>query len=123
MPADYRDDLLEFCERMFAGDITVISGKMMGHPGYKIEMNNKFFVFAFEDGLALKLPPELYEEALASNAFTPFQPGNDGKPMSTWVVWTEPEPDDYRADWNRWLGAAQQYTAAEPPNKKRRKKS
>ena len=119
---DYRDDLLEYLERRFAGDPDVFFGKMMGHPGLKLETNNKFFVFVYEDGFALKLPPGLYEEALARSDFTPFQPGSDEKPMSTWVVWSLPEPEEYEPDWDLFIHGAKHYTASEPANTRGRRK-
>ena len=117
----YRDDLLEYFETKFISDPVLIKSQMMGHPGFKFSHNNKFLVFCYEDGIAIKLPPEEYESALKRDDITPFMPGNDKHPMSTWIVWSVPEPEDYEKDWHIFE-SAYTYTASEPPNKKRKRK-
>jgi len=119
MPLNYRDDLLEYSENKLFRDPFVDSGRMMGHPGFKTANNGKFFLFLYEDGFALKMPPEVYSELLEREDVTHFQPGKDKKPMSTWIVWTLPEPMEYDKDWEKIVGAARDYTAKEPPNEKK----
>lgn len=116
---NYRDDLLEMLEKRFRGDTSLDTGKMMGHPGFKTVHNNKFFVMVWEDGLLLKLPPDVYEKALERDEIIPFQPMAGRKPMGTWVVWTLPEPDEYEGEWSL-IETARTFTASEPPNPKRK---
>lgn len=119
MRASYRDDLLEMCERRFASYGETAGGKMMGHPGFKLIHNNKFFLFLYEDGITLKMPPGEYEKLLERQDMTGFQPMNDKKPMSTWVVWTLAEPDEYENEWEI-IETALNFTANEPPNIKKK---
>ncbi len=122
MSALYRDDILEMCARRFARDPNIRNGKMMGHPGFKTDNNGKFFAFIYDDGVALKMPPRKYEEIMAREDVVGFQPGKDSKPMSTWIVWTRAEADEYAEEWEIFE-YARDYTASEPPNvKKKRKK-
>ncbi len=117
----WREDLLEMCERRFLADPAAEPGRMMGHPGFKCAINNKFFLFCHGDGIAMKLPPGAYDAALAREDVIPFAPMGERKPMSTWVVWTQPDPAGYEAEWEL-VEAAFGYTASEPPNPKKRRK-
>ncbi len=123
MALNHRDDLLEYCERKLIRDPNIVMGRMMGHPGFKTSNNNKFFLFLVDDGMVLKLPPNMYEGALERDDVEPFQPNKDMKPMSTWIVWTCAEPDEYDDDWEKLAMGARSYTESEEPNKKKKKKS
>ncbi len=118
---NYRDDLLDYFEEKFIRDPVLLRSQMMGHPGFKFSHNNKFLLFCYEDGIVIKLPPEKYELVLERDDVTPFMPGNDKRPMSTWIVWSVPEPADYEKDW-QIITWAYDYTATEAPNKKRKGK-
>ncbi len=118
--AHHREDLLEYFENRFMRNPDLEPGKMMGHPGFKIAMNGKFFCFLYEDGLTLKLPQKTYEEALQRDDVVPFQPMGDKKPMSTWIVWTLTEPSDYDQDWYL-IDEAIAFTSTEPPNSKKKR--
>ena len=111
MSASYRDDLLEFFEEHYRHDRRVRIGKMMGHPGFRVASNGKFFLLLYDDGIALKLPPERYELELRREEVTPFQPMNDSKPMSTWVVVTRAEAYDYEEE-RELIDSARRYTEA-----------
>ncbi len=117
----YRDDLLDYFEEKLGRDPIVERGQMMGHPGFKLTHNNKFFLLLYEDGVTIKLPPDRYADVLKREDVTPFMPMGDSKPMSTWVVWSVPEPSDYESAWEI-LDWAKDYTASEPPNKSRKRK-
>ena len=117
----YREDILEFFERKFASDPSIEPGKMMGLPGFKLVHNNKFFLLCYDDGVMLKMPAERYKELLKRDDVVPFQPMGDRKPMSTWIVWTRIEPDEYFEEWEI-IELARNYTESEPPNPKRKKK-
>jgi len=121
MSATHRADLLELCEKKFMHEPFINPGRMMGHPGFKTSINNKFFLFLYDDGLALKLPPDLYKVVLDREDVIPFQPSRDKKPMSTWVVWILAEPNDYEKDWLMFINSAIDYTASEAPNPKKKK--
>lgn len=118
---DYRDDLVDWLMRHYAGDPGVEPGKMMGHPGLRFSANGKYFIFVYEDGFALKLPEALYAGALEREDVEPFMPGGMGKPMSTWIVWSLPEPEEYEAEWESIAGAAYHFVMSEPPNPKKKR--
>lgn len=122
MPAEYRDDLLDWCERRFADDPFLARGQMMGHPGWKLVPNGRFFLLCYEDGLALKMPPERYEGVLRRDDVRPFQPGGMARGMGTWVVWSCPELEQYDAAWELFIVPSRNHVAAEPPNTPRRRK-
>ena len=118
----YRDDLLELCERRFLNEPNVVRAQMMGHPGFKLEHNNKFFLFVYEDGLTLKMPPDHHEEFVNREDTTGFQPGGMSKPMSTWVNWIRAEAGDYEKEWE-FVDMALRYTSSEPPNERKKRKN
>lgn len=94
---------------------------MFGHPGFSI--NGRFFCFAFEDGLTIKLQPDDYEEAVQLEESEVFKPR--GTPMGTWVILTYPESEDYISNW-KWIEKAMAYIvtdAAAPPKKRKKRKS
>lgn len=118
--AEYRDDLQDWLMRRYAGDPALMPGKMMGHPGLRFQVNGKYFVFVYDDGFALKLPEKIYAETLEHEDVEPFAPMGEDKPMSTWVVWSLPEPEEYEREWERIAGQAYRLVSLEPPNPKRR---
>jgi hypothetical protein len=121
--SDYRDDLVEWLFRRYRGDLALEPGKMMGHPGLRFTANGKYFVFVYDDGFALKLPKESYAHTLDREDVEPFQPGEMTRPMSTWIVWSLPEPEEYERTWEEIAGAAYRLVASEPPNVKKTKRS
>lgn len=120
MPAEYRDDLVDWFGQKLAPDPDLKKGQMMGHPGYACISNNKLFMMFYDDGILLKLPPDRYEEMLARDDTAPFMPMGMKKGMGTWVVWTRIEPEEYEAEWEIVL-AAKNHVFAELPNKKKKK--
>lgn len=117
---DYRDDLHAWFSERLAGDPLVKPGRMMGHPGFATDTNNKLFMMIYDDGILLKVPPERYEPMLAREDCTPFYPMEGRSAMGTWVVWTRVEPEEYDDEWALVL-EARDYVAAEPPNKRKKK--
>jgi len=119
MPADYREDIVEFLENHLVHFPEVAPKKIFGHPGFCLE--NRVFAFAYEDGLCLKLPRPLYTEVLAQEEFRPFMPGNDTRPMGTWVVISRPDAADYDRDLEL-IETAMAYVMTEqgaPPQKRK----
>jgi hypothetical protein len=114
--SEYRDDLVDWLFHHYRYDTALESGKMMGHPGLKFAANGKYFIFVYDDGFAIKLPEKIYGQALEREDMEPFMPMGMNKPMSTWIVWSLPEPDDYSAEWEVLGGAAYRLVASEPPN-------
>ena len=121
--SDYRDDLVDWLFHHYRHDSALEPGKMMGHPGLRFSVNGKYFVFVYDDGFALKLPPELYAAMLERDDVEPFRPGGMDKPMSTWVVWSLPEPEEYEAEWDTIGGSAYRLIASEPPHSRKQKRA
>ena len=121
MPAEYREDLLDWFEMRFVRDPDVKRSQMMGHPGWACVVNNKMFLMLSDDGILLKLPPERYDSMLARDNVVPFSPMGMKKGMGTWVVWTLVEAEDYEAEW-AVIREAKAFVNSEPPNPKRGKK-
>ena len=120
--SEFRDDLVDWLFHHYRHDPALEPGKMMGHPGLRFNMNGKYFVFVYDDGFALKVPEEIHAQVLDRDDVEPFMPGGMGKPMSTWIVWSLPEPDEYKAEWDAIGGAAYRLVASEPPNPKKKKR-
>ncbi|MCB2212456.1 hypothetical protein KQI52_10130 [bacterium] len=121
MPHRYRDDLLELCEDKLKTYPDIERSQMMGHPGWRLVSNNKFFLMIGEDGLIVKMPPDKYDEALARDDVEAFNPMN-AKPLGTWVEWIKPDAPEYHDDWTWFVHTSLETVAAEPPNKARKKK-
>ncbi|MBD3167755.1 hypothetical protein GF324_14230 [bacterium] len=113
MTVRFREELLELCEVRFEGDTSIEKSRMMGHPGFKLAHNKKFFLFLNETGLILKLPPDRYEAALQREDMTPFNPTGGPNPMGSWMVWSRDEPNEYESEWE-WVEDAQRFTAFQP---------
>ena len=121
MPADFREDIVEFLDERLAHYPEVSAKKIFGHPGYSLE--NRVFTFAYGDGLCIKLPRDLYEQVLTRDDTTPFMPGNDTRSMGTWVVISRPEAVEYDEDWEL-IEIAMAYVMTEqgaPPRRKKKK--
>ncbi|MFH0881705.1 MAG: hypothetical protein V2A56_01865 [bacterium] len=118
----YRDDLVDWLFHRYRHDTALEPGKMMGHPGLKFTINGKYFVFVYDDGFTLKLPEKNYTEALERDDVEPFKPMGMNKPMSTWIVWSLPEPEDYAAEWEILADRAYRLVASEPPNSRKQKR-
>lgn len=59
------------------------SGKMFGHPVYKL--NKKAFVCFFHGDMVFKLDPESKEKALKLKNSMLFDPSGKNRPMKEWV--------------------------------------
>ncbi|RJP28324.1 MAG: TfoX family protein [Actinobacteria bacterium] len=70
----------------------VKAGKMFGLPGYYVD--GKLFACVWEDGVSLKVPPEVREELLAKRGVEPFVP-MEGRPMKEWVLINRKNSRDY----------------------------
>ncbi len=117
--SNYRDDIVDIVGERFSEYAEVRQGKMFGHPGFSII--GRFFCFAYEDGMAIKLSPADYARILESEEAEKFKPG--GSPMGTWAVLTYIDAEEYLEHWE-WLEKAMAYIVtdeAAPP--KKRKKS
>ncbi len=116
----YREELVEMLEsRLLAENPEVQKGKMFGQPGFHI--NKRFFCFAYDDGISMKLSKDDYAEILALEEARKFSP--KGSPMGTWAVLTYPESEEYYDHWE-WLEKAMAYIVtdeAAPPKKKKKK--
>ena len=117
--SNYREDIIDAIETRLMQYPEVHKGRMFGHPGFSIQ--KRFFCFAYEDGLALKLCKTDYAEALQLEETEPFKPGGSS-PMGTWIILTYPEAEEYLEHWE-WLEKAMAYivTAEAAPPKKKRK--
>lgn len=123
MSSNYRRDLVEYLDERLAHYPEVESRKIFGHPGYSLE--SRVFVFAYDDGLCVKLPRELYQTILTRDDVQPFMPGNDTRPMGTWAVISRPDAQEYDADWEL-IETAMAYVMTDqgaPPKRKRQRKS
>ncbi len=115
--SEFRDDIVEALEDKFKEYLQVRKGKMFGHPGFQIQ--NRFFCFAYQDGLSIKLSPQDYAEILKLDEAEKFSPGKSA--MGTWVVLVYPEAQDYLEHWF-WLERAMAYIVtdeAAPPKKRK----
>lgn len=63
--------------------INAESGKMFGHPVYKL--NKKAFVCYFHGDMVFKLDPETKEAALKLKGSQLFDPSGKKRPMKEWV--------------------------------------
>ncbi len=120
MPHRYREDLLELCEDKLKREPSIERAQMMGHPGWRIVANNKFFLMVGSDGLIMKMPPTLYDKAMARDDVEAFNPMNGKKPMATWIEWIKGDAPEYHDDWAWFVNAAMEMVASEPPNKKKK---
>lgn len=59
------------------------SGKMFGHPVYKL--NKKAFTCYFHGDMVFKLDPETKEKALKLKNSNLFDPSGKNRPMKEWV--------------------------------------
>ena len=73
----------------FAGDGEVSAGRMLVSDGLKV--NGKFFAFAKDGAMVVKLPKARVAELIAGGAATPFLRGD--KPMAEWAT-VPPENTD-----------------------------
>ena len=119
--SEYRDDLVDWLYHHYRNDLGLEPGKMMGQPGLRFTDNGKYFVFVYDDGFALKVPEEMYAKTVERDDVEPFMPGGMGSPMSTWIVWSLPEAEDYEKEWPVIGEAAYRLIAAEPPNPKKKR--
>ncbi|MBC8203952.1 MmcQ/YjbR family DNA-binding protein [bacterium] len=95
----------------------VQKGQMMGHPAFYI--NRKMFCIFLEQGIAVKLPQDKYDELLERENYTsPFAPG--GTKMGTWLQFNLTKYEDYEDKLN-YFDLAVQFTANQPETKKSRK--
>lgn len=75
-----------------AGDGEVSAGRMLVSDGLKV--NGKFFAFAKDGAMVVKLPKARVAELIAGGAATPFLRGD--KPMAEWAT-VPPENTDWVA--------------------------
>ncbi|MCF7796413.1 MAG: hypothetical protein K9N11_01170 [Lentisphaeria bacterium] len=120
MTVDYRFDLVDYLDERFAHYPEVENRKIFGHPGYSLQ--GRVFVFAYDDGLCMKLPRDLYEKTLTRDDTKAFMPGNDTRPMGTWVVISRPDAQEYDADWELIETAMAYVMTAQGAPPKRKKK-
>lgn len=118
--SEYREDIVDILQAELKHNLQVKKGRIFGHPGFSIQ--GRFFCFAYQDGLAMKLSPGDYEQILKLEEAVKFSPG--GSPMGTWVALTYPEAEDYLQNWD-WLEKSMAYIVtdeAAPPKKRKRQK-
>ncbi len=119
--SNFREDIIDKLDIQFKNHPQVARGLIFGHPGFTII--GRFFCFAYEDGLSIKLHPSDYTKILEQDEAVPFSPG--GSPMGTWAVLTYPDAEDYLINW-QWVEKSMAFIVtdeAAPPKKKRRKKA
>ena len=119
--SDFREDIIDKLDIQFRNHPEVARGFIFGHPGFTII--GRFFCFAYEDGLSIKLHPTDYTQILELDEAEPFCPG--GSPMGTWAVLTYPDAEDYLHNW-QWIEKSMAFIVtdeAAPIKKKRKKKT
>jgi len=79
------------------------SGKMFGHPVYKI--NKKAFVCYFHGDMVFKLDPDTKEKALKLKGSMLFDPSGKKRPMKEWVQLSY----THRSKWQGLSDAAASY--------------
>ena len=115
--SNYREDIVDIVGEKLKEYPCVRKNKILGHPGFSID--GRFFCFAYEDGLCLKLARPDYLEILRLEEAEKFSPG--GSPMGTWAVLTYPEAEEYLNNWN-WVEKSMAYIVtdeAAPPKKRK----
>ena len=87
-------------------------GRMFGKECIKAS-NGKALALFFQDSMVFKLKEEAYDEAMALDEATVFEP-SAGRPMNGWVQLSS----GYLYQWSEFAEAARVYVAALPANKK-----
>lgn len=91
-PSEDRDDVKEALAQIASSSPKYRLGKIMGHTG--VYVVRKMAVFAFEDGMGLKIDKNNLEQILQNYPYAqPFMPM--GRRMSGWVVLTLDNAEDY----------------------------
>lgn len=91
-PRRDRDDINELLAEMCSNDPRLRLGKMMGHVG--IYVGRKMAMFAYDDGLCVRVPREEEEQLLADTPGSrPFMPM--GRRMRGWVIISRDEAEKY----------------------------
>ena len=116
--SNYREDIVDVISARMEEFIEVKKGKIFGHPGFSI--NNRFFCFAYEDGLSLKLSLDDYNSILELEEADKFKPNNS--PMGTWAVLTYPEAEEYINNWE-WIDKAMAYIVTDEAAPRKKKKN
>ena len=122
-PQRYRQEVADALTELVAGRPGAVPRGMFGYPGFAV--GGKMFVCLFNDGVALKLPPEQVEDALSRPGVYEFRPG--GKRMRGWVYIEHADPAEY-AQHDDLLTVSLAYVteiaaAAPPPTARRRRRS
>ena len=86
-------------------------GRMFGKECIKAG-NGKALALFFQDNMIFKLKDEAYDEAMALDDATIFEP-SPGRPMTGWVQLSS----GYLYQWSEFAEDARVYVAALPPKK------
>lgn len=82
-------------DSMLLDDIEVEPGQAFGFPAYYV--NGKMFACLYEEGVAIKVPPDMVEELLERPSVGEFRPLGRHR-MKQWVLLTRGSPEEYRGD-------------------------
>jgi TfoX/Sxy family transcriptional regulator of competence genes len=90
----YRDDVLAAVTALLAERPEVSPRAMFGHPGFAV--GGKMLACLYENGVAVKLPVEAAQAAVARPGIEPFRAY--GKVMREWVLITHDDTAAYAGD-------------------------
>jgi hypothetical protein len=90
----YRDDVLAAVTALLADRPEARPRSMFGFPGFAV--GGKMFATFYEDGVALKLPETVAQEAVSRPDTEPFRPY--GKSMREWVLISHDDLSAYAGD-------------------------
>lgn len=93
-----REDLLDWAREKFC-PLGLGERKTFSCPSFYV--GKKMFAFLYEDGLCIKLSPEVVAEAVKADpdTYQYFSPA--GKIMKNWLLMVHPEVSEYDAEWER----------------------
>lgn len=102
--------------RLGGGTQGIREKNVFGGRGFML--GKSAFLIVWEQGILVKLAPDMYTNALAMRGVTPFAPGGE-KPMSTWVVVSADEVAD-DPELLEWAERGIRGVSAAPPFKAKR---
>lgn len=92
-----REDLEEWSDRYFEGQLGLAKRKTFSSPSYY--KGKKMFAFLYEDALGIKMDPEEVSALVKKNpaVYRHFSPGGDVI-MKNWLLIAHPEAQDYEEE-------------------------
>jgi hypothetical protein len=91
----YDPEIKESIDSLLLDNIEVEPGKAFGLPAYYI--NGKMFAVVYEEGAAIKVPPEMVAELLGRDHISEFKPMGRHT-MKSWVLLRREDPAGFAED-------------------------